>query len=1132
MPMYRWINANNNNQREPREVMKGDLQMRATVVYHYKRGDNPIACISSYYDPTDSVTAKNQQGLPGGAKGGMSNNGINYPPRGRTVDRRLQRQANMVFPDGRLANPALHEALGKAPGDYTLADKAAIDAANCALSILDGATPGSSRVPNFALQERAFLDARQVKSLHKPDRYRYVDPATGTPQTQTIDRETKLVNLTDPEHLKLPELQVPSVPQALQRTKPDYDLPIEQRQPLEIRVTEIDLGLLKGVQIAPSTNGAGSNNDNTEYLLPNSGIIYATRDDALPDISDPDSPATDFRVDHTRHPMGIRLVNGENLERKPRFRTPEKGLILASNLPVYIKGNFNLHRPSGTAGADRLEEFTEPLDDNYGNFYQRQTNEPRFACRTGQDGCRAPGDQWRAARILSDAITLLSENFRDGYRIEGGYDLNNNAGNSVVEARLNKGFWWNSFATTANWYKNSDGQPRDNFDPDLVTLKRDRSSYVTNSVTPIQRRVNFPVYKMEICRRLPVSECDPNGTNGWIADANSRDTATVPPKEADQHFARRVAFKRDDQGYGQLVLETSANPKGYAIPMRAGGPTGTELPYSSYTTPVKRNNALWFATSPLSDSPYNSSNPFSFLTENANNPLYYLPDEPEVPTPPGGDVPVVHERQLLLPGTPIFPADSPTIIAAGGATAVRDLNKLNGNSEDDPSDYSVCIPGKGASKGYKSPTLANDPACTAAKQRIDAARTVLLALQPSSDINPPTPVPRTGTGVERELSPTDRVNVIPLPKDIQKLELTLKRNPAQKDPIVILRNPDYISFNGGVVLKLQGVDPNNVFWVSGKGIYFQIRNLAVANNQLAGNFIGGTAGNSPLYTANDPQIIGGRFLGFNKRQGALSTNFQALTTTNQPLLVPILQLHSPTGNPGAPFSGTDDLELNWLQHATPTTFNASFIMGNTPARPFPGNAVNPGESGGGLHNFPRFLEAWEVNRDTKPETSTKIKGSFIQFKRSSFATAPFETIDDPTKDNSLFFDRVGGGPAYMAGYATTQFRYRGGAQNYKAPFYRPPNRLWGYDVGLLKQTPDLFSRRFALPAAGTPSEFYREVSRDDDWIKTLLCAAEPRNPNAQNPIYDWAISDEKQRPASCQNNTPGPQYYTNPDPNL
>lgn len=47
---------------------KGDLKMRASVVYHYASDafdpptdtdQQPIACVSSYYDPTNRITAKN-----------------------------------------------------------------------------------------------------------------------------------------------------------------------------------------------------------------------------------------------------------------------------------------------------------------------------------------------------------------------------------------------------------------------------------------------------------------------------------------------------------------------------------------------------------------------------------------------------------------------------------------------------------------------------------------------------------------------------------------------------------------------------------------------------------------------------------------------------------------------------------------------------------------------------------------------------------------------------------------------------------------------------------------------------------------------------------------------------------------
>jgi hypothetical protein len=102
------------------------------------------------------------------------------------------------------------------------------------------------------------------------------------------------------------------------------------------------------------------------------------------------------------------------------------------------------------------------------------------------------------------------------------------------------------------------------------------------------------------------------------------------------------------------------------------------------------------------------------------------------------------------------------------------------------------------------------------------------------------------------------------------------------------------------------------------------------------------------------------------------------------------------------------------------------------------------------------------------------------------------------------------------------YQYKEAAARFKAPFYQPPTRAWGYDVGLLKQTPDLFSRRIAIPEAGTPNEFFREVSRDDAWVQGLLCAAEKTAPNART--YKWALTDPSQRSAICQAGAPGTAY--------
>jgi hypothetical protein len=323
-----------------------------------------------------------------------------------------------------------------------------------------------------------------------------------------------------------------------------------------------------------------------------------------------------------------------------------------------------------------------------------------------------------------------------------------------------------------------------------------------------------------------------------------------------------------------------------------------------------------------------------------------------------------------------------------------------------------------------------------------------------------------------------------------------------------------------VTVRLNGVAANNVFWVADRG-------MAITDepHELVGNFIGGgflTLGNPPTIKAKgvltQPRLKGVRFLGFLVFEAPDFGTATAMTTTDEPLLVPVLQLHSPSGTPSANLGtafGSDKLNNEWLQHATtPTTFNAVLIMGDSPSRPIPGSES---EYGGGLPNFPRFLEAWEQS-ETDAGTAVnplaaRIRGGFIQFFRSKYASAPFEAISDRTKDTSLFFDAPAGGePDYMKISSDNGFVYRGGASFRKAPFYRPPTRQWGYDVGLLFQTPDLFSRRFATPSAGTPNEYYREVGRDDKWVQALLCAAEPK----AGGQFDYSLGeDNPDLPPNC-----------------
>ncbi|MEH2055692.1 MAG: hormogonium polysaccharide biosynthesis protein HpsA [Nostoc sp.] len=621
------------------------LRMRATAVYHYQASGysatspKPIACISSFYDPTNSNTAKNLAALPyNGNASGNSHNGIVYaaPTKG-VADylALLKYQANLMYPNGRLVNPTLNTAMGlvATSGTLTISEQSAIDASVCAIQILDGSigSPTTSVIPHGAIYENAFLDARQIKAIHK-------DVSTAGVETFT---NADGVNGNGTGTSTLCYFQYPctiatgapaNVPNpSTSSSAPDYELAKETRQPLEIRATVLDINKLRTTPYGTATP--------QEYLIPNSGIIYATRDDALPDLSYPagitatdtatqiqakqatqqsQSPV-DYKLDPTRRPNAIMLINGNLLSRVPTYRDAEKGLVLASNLPVYIQGDFNKHTQ---------QEFNTALASDWSNFYSRVASDlnPNFACRTGDS--RLPncttGDAWRPASVLSDAITLLSNSYVTGYRSDGDYDLNNNLGdNTSITAFQNNGFAFvnssNAVVTTnnSNVVNSNVGNATLWYDPanSDLPLTTANSSYLNNFVTPIQRRRTAPEYLMEVCPKLPVSACDP-GKDWYVTVTGSVKASSVigqtfslnthlagttaqsqsPTGSNSQYlgYPRRVAFLRDTTS-GQLMPDPNNQP----IIIGIKGGKITQFPLSTFSSsnrPDSAANALWFLT--------------------------------------------------------------------------------------------------------------------------------------------------------------------------------------------------------------------------------------------------------------------------------------------------------------------------------------------------------------------------------------------------------------------------------------------------------------------------------------------------------------------------------------------------------
>ena len=1327
------------------------LKMRATAVYHYNYDDDgdpqtpapPIACVSSFYDPTDRETARNITGLPdvSGEPNNAtnpnvrpdranSNNGVVYtPPANRNIGsylNQLRYQASLSYPNGRQVNPMLGQALAAYDDsrDLTIAEQSSVDAAVCAIAIYNGnaqqgvADADYSGLVDGTIFENAFLDARQIQAVDGGD-----------------DNQTDSVFRTIYTRYNLPDdFNTNYDPWGL------YDFPIEQREPLEIRATVINLNNLRtaeaGTMILRDGDGTKPETEEKEYLLPNSGIIYATREDALPDTSDvaPENAAdsnskiaaTDFFLDITRRPNGIVLIGGRKLGRADgfnaasnEFRRVEKGLTMVSNLPVYIVGPFNVHED---AGGTPQEEFQERVTDN--NFYTRENLNTNFACRKGDPrlpttSCQNP-DEWRSATVLSDAITLLSQNFRPGFRNEGDYDLRNNridnyfidedTGEFVtddylaIEAnRRRNGFWNNDFAINGlssgaiGFPRNAirTGVPAANIQafPNNSSLSDDyysgneptnsdiNSSYFNNFVTPVQRRVNnYPVYLMEMCRKLPVSECTAddwfigyngddsikaynlgqaittsganiNNPNSWLGNLTAGTTAQPPLLIADQRYPRRVAFARNE--FGELVLNgtnrvagnnnfssPSLQPLGVGCPLDGSGAdpvdlnpadngctysAGASVEGTNYGLRVNdnrdNNDALWFATTSAQidgggagnaddDDPWEVGE----LTFRNDQPLAYLQ-------------PLNEREEFLLPDIATIPT------ANVGTLNIADI--INGTNTpaatpavdyDDLADYAVCIGGAngGTSQEYSVTALIpgncnigtisgtgdpnsisnlinifdnstglnnfpgqqiDDENLSTPDDNIDYGNPdpAMLSFPRQNDIEA---LPNTNTDIYIYNITKAAANAIGLGNTFalastnlaQPFTITLN---GDRDTIFIFRpnnNAGAAQFLfANVQLVLNGVDPNNVFWLINNNLVF------AGTNTLAGNFlgtpgagIGFDTGATTIQTQIDalgPTVVnidGGRFLGFSDNPvnlpGGTAANFnnalagtgaqltmRAIASQDQPLLQPVLQNQYLTSIPGNNLNNwnpqTNSLvrETRWLPGANnsedPMIFNLVMGTGDTPNHPDSNDEGDNSDFNGGIANLPRYLEDWNPGGDS---ITLQIRGSLMQLRRSEYATAPFRPLLEPAWFNNynkvknytggLFaearanedpsnytiannaqnagqFDQTGG---YVQGYSYNQKNL---FDLTRLPFYWAPTRDYGYDVGILSQISDLFARRFTLPPTEEPNEFFREASRDDAWIETLLCGYVLTPEDATTLTVDTeSLQDATQREQFCNSN--------------
>lgn len=145
-----------------------------------------------------------------------------------------------------------------------------------------------------------------------------------------------------------------------------------------------------------------------------------------------------------------------------------------------------------------------------------------------------------------------------------------------------------------------------------------------------------------------------------------------------------------------------------------------------------------------------------------------------------------------------------------------------------------------------------------------------------------------------------------------------------------------------------------------------------------------------------------------------------------------------------------------------TRMNMIMVSGLVPSR--------EGQSYGGLHNFPRFLENWD-------KKNLYISGAFLQLNFSTYATAPY--------DQEAWQP---GAPAPTTGANTNEW----------ITYYHPPNRRWGYDVGLQYAAAGPVAQRFQF-AEDIRSEFYSEPPANDPYVRNLCESLKSEKPDLNCP---------------------------------
>ena len=356
------------------------------------------------------------------------------------------------------------------------------------------------------------------------------------------------------------------------------------REMMTARVLNLNLALMRANQ-----NGL----QNSDYWLPNSGVVYGFREDAVREDEvvrprrtawgDCDQNATyvstsgpnnatcrvnatisaenstdpplantnlispkvvDYYPDPDRRPFGFRLRNGEKIHRS---LTNPNGLSMVSDNPIYIQGSLNLHQTTTCNGANscRLEEFKEKLvTSNYNNFYTRKNLEPKFA--------RPAEDLWRPTEILADAVTIISDDFCDG-SIEDGIITAGEGSNSTLTS--GDGEYSTGSVYNCNGNNNRTSfldQNRPNRNPNAETTSINSTATRWHRENPYDLSSPIAVSRNGNLLEVDMDEYGDNNNERYFVFSDGKPLINAAIERVNAIIISGVVASRTQQGYGGL----------------------------------------------------------------------------------------------------------------------------------------------------------------------------------------------------------------------------------------------------------------------------------------------------------------------------------------------------------------------------------------------------------------------------------------------------------------------------------------------------------------------------------------------------------------------------------------------------